>query len=739
MNQDRDDSVLDACLEEILGGRTPPDLTARILEAIAARDGNRATPAGDEVLLPPHPAEISNPEPPPILSGAHRALQLAEGDGQGVVHINLSGPVRIRKRRTTQHVVAIVVAASLVGLLISAVLLVRPRTEVAKAPAADKSTANTAVASVTPKIPDLKPAPEIVSPRSAELPTGNAVEGPQLAIRPAPLPQDTQLASNAPQDKVSPTDSPAPSAPEMRSLRPSPDGEIVSFVNAELTRTWRAAGVKPSQPATEAEWCRRLFVRVLGRIPHPDDELKPFEKDRSADKRQRLVNRLLTDDKYAEEFARHWSAVWTNVLIGHTGGRGNSPASREGLEQYLRTALLVNKPYNELVRELLTATGSPKVDAADYNPAVNFLIDGSDKDATLATARVARVFLGQQLQCAQCHTHPTQDWSQDQFWAFNSFFRQMQVDRRGGVPRLVNADFPGQGLDSNGGEVFFETPTGLLKTAFPRFIDGTEVPRSGELAQVDRRAELARLVTQSELLPKAAVNRVWSHFFGYGFTRSVDDMGPNSSPSQPQVLDRLAREFAAHNYDLKSLIRWSVLSDPFGRSSKTTDLVSKDMPEDGEVALFSRYYSRQMQAEEVYNSLVQAAQIRKTAAGEKELQQARVDWLSQFARKMGTDDAQEESHFNGGVRQSLNMMNGDLMRRAVSSQQDGILKTVAASKLNFSQKIEHLFLSALSRQPTPGESQVASRILANSKGNETIALEDVWWAILNSNEFILDH
>src|SRR6185295_3688716 len=174
-----------------------------------------------------------------------------------------------------------------------------------------------------------------------------------------------------------------------------------------------------------------------------------------------------------------------------------------------------------------------------------------------------------------------------------------------------------------------------------------------------------------------------------------DDMGPNAAPSQPQVLDRLAREFAAHNYDLRSLVRWTVLSEPFARSSKIADgLVSKDMPEAGEVALFSRYYSRQMQAEEVYNSLVQAAQIRKSASSDKELQQARVDWLAQFARKMGTDDAQEESHFNGGVRQSLNMMNGDLMRRAINSQQDGLLKTVAAGNLKFDQKIEHLFLSA---------------------------------------------
>jgi hypothetical protein len=144
-------------------------------------------------------------------------------------------------------------------------------------------------------------------------------------------------------------------------------------------------------------------------------------------------------------------------------------------------------------------------------------------------------------------------------------------------------------------------------------------------------------------------------------------------------------------------------------------------------------------AEEVYNSLVQAAQIRKTAANESEVEKARVDWLAQFNWPMGTDDADEESHFSGGIGQSLIMMNGDLMRRAASTQHAGLLKTVAQSKLKFDEKVSHLFLSALSREPTRRESESSRMILANSGGNEAVALEDSWWALLNSNEFILDH
>jgi hypothetical protein len=145
-----------------------------------------------------------------------------------------------------------------------------------------------------------------------------------------------------------------------------------------------------------------------------------------------------------------------------------------------------------------------------------------------------------------------------------------------------------------------------------------------------------------------------------------------------------------------------------------------------------------MQAEEVYNSLVQAAQIRKAAASETEVEQARVDWLAQFSRNMATDDAMEEVH-TGGMRQSLIMMNGDLMKRAVSSQHDGLLKSVTASPMKFDKKVEHLFLSTLSREPTRREQTAAATILANSGSSEATALQDILWALLNSNEFILDH
>ncbi len=738
MASDRDNPLLDACLDEVLGGRTPPNLTARILQAHAARRSI------DLSVLPPvlpgpaptYSAQI--PVPPPVLAG----LSATPANGHPVVE--LSG-IRPFARRTKVHSnwQPLLVAASILGVAVAIGAVAYYATsgpQIAEKPA-DSAVGPAVVLNSNNKTPE--------KTQSDPLPSkgGNTnVAQAQIPTSPGPD-QSPQIASTNP-----PTVAPnrAPNRAPDRALEappkyrdPSPDPEVISFVNASLSRAWTESGVKPAAPATDEEWCRRLFVRVLGRIPNVEGELRPFLADRAADKRAKLVDRLLSEEQYVEEYSRHWASVWTSVLIGRTGGGEDSLASRDGMQQYLRQSLAQNKPYDKLVQELLTATGGAQPGSEDYNPAVNFLLAGmsagKDNDATLATARVARVFLGHQLQCAQCHNHPTQDWSQHQYWAMNSFFRQMHVERAAGATRLVNADFAGQGQGSTDGEVFYETPTGLLKSAFPAFLDGTVLPTSGELAQVDRRAELARFVVRSEQLPRALVNRLWAHFFGYGFTQPVDDMSPEAGAAHPELLDRLAHEFAARDYDLKSVIRWIALSDPFGRSSKLPTLRSKDMPEAGEVALFSRYYSRQLPAEEVYNSLVQAAQIRKTAANETEVEQARVDWLAQFNRPMGTDDADEESHFSGGIGQSLIMMNGDLMRRAASSQQAGLLKTVTQSKLKFDEKVSHLFLSALSREPTRREQESSRTILANSGGNESVALEDIWWALLNSNEFILDH
>jgi hypothetical protein len=349
------------------------------------------------------------------------------------------------------------------------------------------------------------------------------------------------------------------------------------------------------------------------------------------------------------------------------------------------------------------------------------------------------VFLGQQLQCAQCHHHPTNEWGQQNYWAMNAFFRQARVQQVAGVTHLTDEDFVDRKTVTTEGEVYYELPNGTIRATGPMFVDGTKIEPSGKLDDVNRRQELARLVINSPQLSTALVNRLWSHNFGYGFTRPVDDIGPQNQPTHPELLAKLSEQFAAHNYDVRKVMKWLVLSDAFGRSSRITGNNLKDAPDAGSVPLFSHYYTRQLQAEEVYNSLLIAADLRKKAPNPKELETARVDWLAQFNRPMGTDDSEEESHFNGSVRQSLIMMNGDLMRRAVNSGDGSFLKSLQQSNLKFEEKVEHLFLAALSRQPSKRELDAVRQIVAQNANNPAAVLEDIWWSLLNSNEFILDH
>ncbi|MDX1947059.1 MAG: DUF1549 domain-containing protein [Pirellulaceae bacterium] len=485
MTPDRDEyHLLDACLDEVLAGRTPPDLTARILQAHAARGmsipSNRPIPLG--------------PPPTPQLTPVNGALQAAPANGQPVVQRVARG-----RRSSTWQTVAIALGSLCLVALVGVLIVNSSR----QPPLVKNPPGKTPA--VSPPGPTVVDRDRVPSPVPRDVPAVDPVPAPAPpVVAPSVPPLDpTRLAGNPP--AVAPLPPMPVPVPQPKYLDPAPSGEVISFVNASLAQVWVENEVTPSPLATDAEWCRRLFVRVIGRIPTAD-ELKSFTTDRAADRRQKLVDKLLSDDNYVEEYARHWATTWSNILIGRTGGEMD--ANRAGLEQYLRQSFARNKPYDQLVRELITATGSSRPGSDQYNGAVNFLLAGYQPDATLATARVSRVFLGHQLQCAQCHAHPSHGWSQEQFWSLNAFFRQMNAEKTGSEVRLTNVDFGGEGKNSTEGEVFFETPTGLLKSAFPVFVDGTKIPTSGQLVQVDRRAELARLVLASPQMPKALVNRV---------------------------------------------------------------------------------------------------------------------------------------------------------------------------------------------------------------------------------------
>jgi hypothetical protein len=530
----------------------------------------------------------------------------------------------------------------------------------------------------------------------------------------------------------------------------------VAFINEAIRKGWVDHNLAPSKPATDGEWCRRVYLDVLGRVPTVD-EVTAYMAEKKLDKRAALVDRLLGED-YSDEFVRNWTTQWTNILIGRTGGTDRrSLVDRDGMHQYLTAAIKYRKPYDEMAKELITATGSCKPGDEDFNGAANFLADKMAENGVQATAKTSQIFLGMAVQCTQCHNHPFNEQKQNQFWEMNAFFRQTRVervrvgdDRRDDYGRVANVDFRGEGNNPSKAEIYYELRNGKLKVAYPVFVDGTALAAlfaakgedfgdRGAVKDVNRRDELAKLVVASGEFERAMVNRMWSHFLGYGFTKPIDDIGPHNPPSHPELLDQLGKSFRESGFDLRKLMKWIVLSEPYSLSSQTIARNEDDDPSLGAKPMFSRFYLRQMEAEQLYESLIVATAADNTYS-RKDSTEMKEKWLRQFSTAFGTDENDESTTFNGSIPQALALMNGELVRRATGDQPGSMLARVATDpKLDNAAKIRYLYLAGLSRVPTRQELGISNELLVARNGNVGAALQDIWWAVLNTNEFILNH
>jgi hypothetical protein len=511
------------------------------------------------------------------------------------------------------------------------------------------------------------------------------------------------------------------------------DVSIFEFIDQQIRQGWQDNEIEPSPAATDEEWVRRVYLDVVGRIPTLQ-EVGSFLDDKNPRKRSILIDSLLDH----EDYVRNFTTIWTNYSIGRGTPR---QVSRTGMEKFFREAFARNRPWNEIVVDIITASGH-----FEENGAVNYILaqmQNRDEGVQL-TAMTARLFLGLQVQCTQCHNHPFNKWQQDQFWEYNSFFRQVnRVDHRKLDPntgRMVD-DYSEVVWQEFSGPVYYEKRSGMMQVAYPKY-EGREVdPGPG----VDRRIEFSKLLTESAddqapHIAQAMVNRMWSHFFGYGFTRPVDDMGPHNPASHPELLSRLSQEFVNSNYDVKQLIRWIVSSEAYGLSSRFGDKNKIDDPGAGEMPLFSHMYLKSMQAEQMYDSLIVASNAHKSGQGGWGAQEEqRRRWMQQFVVAFDNDENDESTTFNGTIPQALMMMNSELMERAVSVERGSFLFEMMSQPGTDAQKIQDLYLTALSRKPTRAESAKMQKALAAYRNQKLAGYQDLFWALLNSNEFVLNH
>ena len=502
---------------------------------------------------------------------------------------------------------------------------------------------------------------------------------------------------------------------------------IVAVINEHLAAGWKVQGVQPSPLADDAEWLRRVYLDVVGHIP-PVEVAEKFLADRDARKREKLLDALLDDPAYV----RNWTVVWTTLLIGRSDSRD---VNRPALQKFLRESFAKNRPWNEMVTEFISAEGS-----FDQNGATNFLLAHLNNQAVPATAITAKIFLGQQIGCTQCHDHPFNDWKQDAFWSFNSFFQQTKVARVDHSDGAGKMKSQASALETKhvGGPTHFENRRGVALVAYPKFA-GTAI---NEDSETNRRNELAKLMTAGDKpqVAEAFVNRMWDHFFGCGFTRPVDDMGPHNPPSHPELLDHLAREFVASGYDCKQLIRWICLSDTYQRTSRFGKSNEQDNPETGASPLFSRVYVKGMTAEQLYDSLLLATGADNTPLATGDHDRRRHEWLQQFVHAFQTDENDESVNFESSITQALLMMNSDLTQHALSMDRGTFLEKLTTSRDPEAEKIKRLCLATLTRYPTPKEQQALRRLVHEGTGSRSNAgWQDALWAYLNSSEFVLVH
>ncbi len=494
----------------------------------------------------------------------------------------------------------------------------------------------------------------------------------------------------------------------------------VALINHRLQEGWVAAGVTPSERADDAAWLRRVFLDLAGHIPEAG-EVRKFLADRAPEKRRLMIDRLLADSA----FARQLTTRWTNLLVGRSSEmRVNRPA----LEKFLRMSFAANQGWDEIVTELVAAEGR-----SDENGATNFLIAHLNNQAVPATAITARLFLGVQMQCTQCHNHPFNSSQQQNFWEFNSFFQQTETvthaqrDATTGQMKSQATELVSQ---PTGGPTFYETRFGAMKAVYPKYHDQDVSAEAG----INRRRELARLMVEEDgtQLAAAFVNRTWQQLFGVGFTPQVDDMGPHSPPSHPQLLAELSQAFRDSGYDVKELTHWICLSEAYQLSSRFNATNASDNPERGETPLFSRVYPQPLSVEQLYDSFLIATKAHQQGATDwTAAESQRQTWLKQFIVSFQTDENDEANTFDGTVTQALALMNGPLIDKALDPKAGTFLSEVLHKPGNDAEKIELLCLAALSRKPNSRELP-AMRKLAKS-GIE--GYQDLFWALLNSNEF----
>ena len=527
----------------------------------------------------------------------------------------------------------------------------------------------------------------------------------------AKLKESEKPKSDLPPDaKPAPTDIKPPSAP----TRPMPAAELARLIDREVDARLASAEIKPSPEAADAEFLRRVSLDIAGVIPTAEKAVA-FLDDRSPNKRAKLIDDLLEDRNYG----RRMADVWTGLM--YLNDSDNRFISKAPLHEWLEGKFNANMHWDAMAFELITATGD-----MDKNGATVYAM--SNRGVDKMTDSVGKLFLGVQIQCAQCHNHPFTHWKQAEYWGLAQFFYKVNVSN----PRAAK----------DGGTIAVNEDGRINRKINPVPESAKDVaPKllGGDVLKLDSsrpyRPVLANWIcSQSNpYFAKAFVNRLWAQLMGRGLVNPVDDLSVENEPTHPELLAALAKEFADSGFDIKHMIRGITASQAYQRTSKPVGDNRDDR------TLYSHQSIKVLSGEQLYDSLTAVigpiggkdnAMVKKAAKGGPQGPR------DQFAVFFTGSDNPKPTDYEAGIPQALQLMNSQAMAAArltnVVTRATEVSRGVSPDKA-----IEKLYLMTLSRRPTADESKKMTDFVAKHEGPRA-AYADVLWVLLNSSEFALN-
>jgi Protein of unknown function (DUF1553)/Protein of unknown function (DUF1549)/Bacterial Ig-like domain (group 2) len=479
---------------------------------------------------------------------------------------------------------------------------------------------------------------------------------------------------------------------------------------------WKKLGLKPSELCDDATFIRRITVDLCGRLPTVA-ETRAFLDDKTADRRAKLIDKLLDSGDYPAYFAMKWGAILRNSNLA------GADQAAVAFHNWLKDMIARNRPYDEFVRGIVAAAGEWQ-DA----PAVNWLWQNRDDQLHMVTADVAEIFLGTRLQCAKCHHHPYERWSQADYYGFAGFFTRLGRKDFGQPPPYYASATPTTGVK--------DPTTG--KTPEPKFLDG---PLGKFGPDDDPRHALVDWMAKPDnpFFAKALANRMWGHFLGRGLVDQVDDIRETNPASNPELLDFLAKDFIEHKFDVKHVIRTILNSRVYQLSAEPTDDNKHDRQN------FARYYARRMPAEVFLDAVNSTCGTKGGFQGVSANARA-IDlphegfgsyFLDTFDRPKRVTVCECERSTGATLGQVLLLANSEEIENKIADGNGRVAKFFKDKK-SAADMVEELYLIALSRRPTAGEAKRLTEYIDSAKDKQR-ATEDVLWALLNTREFMFNH